>query len=69
MEKGIVIGKDTIPIAIGISACCHPMGSGISLLTILQYRIPRMITVIITDIIVITFISMFPPYYIKDNAI
>lgn len=49
MEKGIVIGKDTIPTATGISACCHPTGSGISLLIILQYRIPRMIIVIITD--------------------
>jgi hypothetical protein len=64
MEKGTVIGKDTIPIAIGISACCHLMGSGVSLWTILQYRIPRMITVIITDITVIAFMSKFPPYYI-----
>ena len=62
MEKGIVIGKDTMPIAIGISACCHPMGSGIYLLTILQYRIPRMIMVIITDITVIAFMSKFPSF-------
>ena len=45
MEKGIVSGWESIPIAMGSRACSQPTGWGISLLTILQYRKPRIMIV------------------------
>jgi hypothetical protein len=58
MEKGSVNGWESMPMAMGSSACSQLTGCGISLLTILQYKKPRKASVITKDTIDIMFMCV-----------